>query len=160
MEANKGAGIFAIILGLILIIFPMISTEIISIIVGVSLIIGGISAISSGAALGFRNGISILVILIGFIMAILGFLFLFYIETLSVLVSLQFYIVGFLMLILGILGLVSHVNKASTISSALVTLFGVILIILAAFAMAQPIFVAIFLGVSLIIQGIALMISE
>ncbi|MBQ2352796.1 MAG: DUF308 domain-containing protein, partial [Methanobrevibacter sp.] len=48
MAVNKGAGIFAIILGLLFIIFPMFSSGLVSIIVGLSLLFFGLSAVFMG----------------------------------------------------------------------------------------------------------------
>ena len=48
MESNKNMGLLSIILGLIFIIFPMISEAVISIIIGLSLLFFGISAVYTG----------------------------------------------------------------------------------------------------------------
>lgn len=48
MGLNKSAGILSIILGLIFIIFPMFSAELISTIVGLSLLFFGVSAVFMG----------------------------------------------------------------------------------------------------------------
>ena len=48
MEQNKIAGILSIILGLIFIIFPIFSTGLVSILIGVSLIFLGIASVLAG----------------------------------------------------------------------------------------------------------------
>lgn len=161
MGINRTAGILSIILGLIFIIFPMFSAELVSIIVGLSLLFFGISA----AFMGFNmrpayGAFSLAAIIIGIIAIIFGFLFIFYIDALSFLIGIQFYIVGFIMIIFGIAGLISKMTSISTFSSILVFLMGIILIVLAAFAMDNPVYIAIIIGAVLIIEGIGLMMDD
>ena len=92
MFINRTAGILSIILGLIFMIFPMFSSDFISIIVGLSLLFFGISSVFMGW--NMRNDLdrfSTAFIIIGIIAIIFGFLFIFYIDALSFLVGLQFY---------------------------------------------------------------------
>lgn len=161
MGINRTAGILSIILGLIFIVFPMFSAELVSIIVGLSLLFFGISA----AFMGFNmrpayGAFSLAAIIIGIIAIIFGFLFIFYIDALSFLIGIQFYIVGFIMIIFGIAGLISKMTSISTFSSILVFLMGIILIVLAAFAMDNPVYIAIIIGAVLIIEGIGLMMDD
>ena len=156
MEFNKSAGLISIIIGLIFIIFPMFSAELISIIVGLSLLVFGISSLFMG--FNIRNDInklpSTLSIILGILAIIIGFMFIFYIDALSFLVGLQFYIIGFIMILLGITGVIARINTASTITSIFVALLGIVSIFLAIFALNQPVYIAIIIGVVLIIEGI------
>ncbi len=161
MDTEKGAGIFFLILGLIFILFPMFSAELISIIIGLSLVFFGISAAFMGYTLrDEQNGLSIGIVLIGIISIILGLLFIFYINGLSFLVAFQFYIVGFIMIIFGIAGLISKVTKISNFTSILVLLMGIVAIALGVFAANNPLFLAIIIGVVLIIEGIAYLLDD
>ena len=137
MFMNRTAGILSIIVGLIFMIFPMFSSEFISIIVGLSLLFFVISSVFMGW--NMRNdldGFSTAFIIIGIIAIIFGFLFIFYIDALSFLVGLQFYIVGFIMIVFGIAGLISKNKTLSTFASILVLLMGILAIVLAVFSMA------------------------
>ena len=161
MGINKTAGIISLILGLIFIIFPMFSSEMVSIIVGLSLLFFGISA----AFMGFNmrnqfNIFSTATIIIGIIAIIFGFIFLFYIDALSFLIGLQFYIVGFIMILFGITGLLSKMNRISAFTSILVLIMGIIAIALAVFSLNEPIYIAMIIGVVLIIEGVTLMLSD
>lgn len=161
MGINKSAGILSIILGLIFILFPMFSSELVSFIVGLSLLFFGISA----AFMGFnmRNSLrifSLATIIIGIIAIIFGFLFIFYIDALSFLIGLQFYIVGFIMIVFGITGLISKLTRVSKFSSILVLIMGIVLIALAIFALNNPIYIAIVIGVVLIIEGVGLILED
>ena len=91
MEPNKISGILSIILGLIFIIFPIFSTAALSILIGVSLIFFGIALVLSG--------FTALNIVIGVLTILVGLVFAFNIQALSVLFALQFYVIGILMII-------------------------------------------------------------
>lgn len=159
METTRMAGILSIVLGLIFIIFPMFSAGLVSLIVGLSLLFFGISA----AFLGWnmRNEVenvsSLIILAIGILAIIFGFLFIFYIDALSFLIGLQFYIVGFIMIIFGIAGLLSNVSRTSIFSSVLVLIMGILAIGIAIFTIEQPIYIAIIIGIALIIEGIFLL---
>ena len=161
MDYKKYAGISFIILGLIFILFPMFSSELVSIIVGLSLVFFGISAAFMGYTLKDRQKeVAITIILIGIISIILGLLFIFYINAISFLVAFQFYIVGFIMIIFGIAGLVSKASRISNFTSILVLLMGIVAIALGVFAGENPIFLAIVIGIVLIIEGIAYLLDD
>ena len=157
MHTNRIAGLISIILGLIFIVFPMFASGLISIIVGLSLLFFGISSAFMGWNMRRdHNSFSTAFIIIGLIAIIFGFLFLFYIDALSFLIGLQFYIVGFIMIIFGVAGLLSKMTRVSTFSSILVLLMGIVAIALAAFALSEPIYIAIIIGIVLIIEGVNL----
>ena len=62
------------------------------------------------------------------------------------------------MIVFGIAGLISKNKTLSTFASILVLLMGILAIVLAVFSMAQPIYIAIILGIVLIIEGINLIL--
>ena len=161
MGINKSAGIISIILGLIFIIFPMFSSELISIIVGLSLLFFGISTAFLGINMRQTfNTIAIATIIIGIMAVIFGFLFIFYIDALSFLVGIQFYLVGFIMILFGITGALSKMSRVSAFTSILVLLMGIISIALAIFALNEPIYIAMIIGAVLIIEGVTLILSD
>lgn len=162
MDGKKGMGLITIIVGLIFIIFPMFSESLISIIIGLSLLFFGISAAYTGLDMRkyANNTYSSLFIITGIIAIIFGFLFIFYIDALSFLVGIQFYLIGFIMIAFGVAGLLSRANTMSLFTSILVLIMGIIAIVLAAFSLAQPIYIAIIIGVILVIEGVALLLYE
>lgn len=161
MQINQIAGILSIVLGIIFIIFPMFSAGLVSVIVGLSLLFFGISSVFMGWNMrSYRDNFSTAFIIIGIIAVIFGFLFIFYIDALSFLYGLSFYIVGFIMIVFGIAGLLSKSKHISKLSSLLVLIMGIIAIALAAFAMANPAYIAIIIGIVLVIEGVALYISD
>lgn len=160
MDNQKTAGIFFLVLGLIFILFPMFSIGLVSIIVGLSLVFFGISAAFMGYTLKDNKVVAIAIILIGIISIILGLLFMFYINAVSFLVAFQFYIVGFIMILFGITGLISRASKISNFTSILVLLMGIVAIALAVFAGNNPLYLAIIIGVVLIIEGVAYLLDD
>ena len=64
------------------------------------------------------------------------------------------------MIVFGIGGLFSNMTRVSTFSSVLVLLMGILAIALAIFAINQPVYIAILIGIVLIIEGAALLISN
>jgi len=162
MDGNKTLGLISIIIGLIFIVFPIFSSDLISVIVGLSLLFFGISAVFFGWNMRSKYNymLSNTALIIGIIAVIFGFLFLFYIDALPFLVSIQFYIVGFIMIIFGITGFLSRVNNISNFTSILVFLMGIVAIALAIFAQSQPIFITMVLGAVLIFEGLGLYVSD
>ena len=148
----------------------MFSSDLISIIVGLSLLYFGICTAFMGFNMkrDFDNTIPNITIIIGIIAIIFGFLFLFYINALSFITGIQFYIVGFIMIVFGITGLISKMNRISAFTSILVLIMGIVAIALAIFIVAialaifalnQPIYIAIIIGVVLIIEGITMILD-
>lgn len=162
MNEKKTLGLISIIIGLIFIVFPIFSSDLISVIVGLSLLFFGISAVFFGWNMRntYNYMLSNTALIIGILSVIFGFLFLFYIDALPFLVSIQFYIVGFIMIIFGITGFLSRVNNISNFTSILVFLMGIVAIALAIFAQSQPIFITMVLGAVLIFEGLGLYVSD
>lgn len=161
MGVEKNAGILSIIVGLIFIIFPMFSASLVSVIVGLSLIFFGISAAFMGFNMRHETGyFGIGILIIGIIAAIFGILFIFYIDALSFLIGIQFYIVGFIMIIFGIMGMISRMTRFSAFTSILVLIMGIVMIALGVFAIDQPVYIAIIIGIVLIIEGISMILID
>ena len=147
MEPNKISGILSVILGLIFIIFPVLGTATVSILIGLSLIFLGIILILSG--------ITAINVVIGILAIIIGIIFICNIAALSFLFGLLFYVVGILLILTGIAGLISD-SPMPKIASVLIIILGIISFALGGLSIDQPVFAAILIGVSLIIEGIGL----
>ena len=151
MEPNKLAGILSIILGLIFIICPVLSTATLSIFIGLSLVFFGIALVVSGFT-AFN-------IIIGILAIIVGLRFIFNIEALSFIFGIQFYVIDIILVLGGIVGLVSD-SGISKIASVLIIILGIISFALGGFSIEQPLFAIILIGVALIIEGIGLYLIE
>lgn len=64
------------------------------------------------------------------------------------------------MIAFGIIGLVSKVTKISTFTSILVLIMGILAIVLAAYAISEPIYIAIIIGIVLILEGVNLFLFD
>ena len=160
MDSNKLAGILIIILGLIFMCFPIFSSILFSVIIGVSLLLLGISAIILGFGMMHENGsLAALTILLGIIAIIFGILFTFFVDAVSFLVSLQFYIIGIVMIAVGICGLIAKNDGKAKLMAVLVIILGVVCFFIAAFAMAEPLYIAIIVGIVLVLEGILMLIE-
>ena len=151
MEPNKLAGILSIILGLIFIVCPVLSTATLSIFIGLSLVFFGIALVVSGFT-AFN-------IIIGILAIIVGLIFIFNIEALSFIFGIQFYVIGIILVLGSIVGLVSD-SGISKIASVLIIMLGIISFALGGFSIEQPLFAIILIGVALIIEGIGLYLIE
>ena len=161
MESNKYAGILIIILGLIFMCFPVFSSVVFSVIIGVSLLFLGIATVLLGCDMIHENGsLAALTILIGIIGIILGILFAFYIDAVAVLVSLEFYILGFIMILFGICGLFAKNDGKAKIMALLIIILGIVAVLIAVFALAEPIYIAIIVGIVLVMEGILLLFDD
>ena len=63
------------------------------------------------------------------------------------------------MIVFGITGLLSQMTRFSKFTSVLVLIMGILAIVLGAFSLNQPIYIAIIIGIVLIIEGIAMILE-
>lgn len=158
MNSNQYAGILIILLGLIFMCFPVFSSVLFSVIIGVSLLFLGIAAIFMGWDMRHASkSYATLTILLGIIGIILGILFTFYIDAISFLVSFEFYILGFIMIAVGICGLIAKNDAKAKIMAILIIILGLVSCFIAAFALAEPIYIAIIVGIVLVLEGILML---
>lgn len=160
MDSNKYVGILIIILGLLFMCFPIFTSVLLSVIIGVSLLLLGISAIVLGFDMRQDNGsISAIIILFGILALILGILFTFYIDAVAFLVSFEFYILGIIMIIAGISGLIAKNDIKAKIMALIIIILGFVSFYVAVFAIAEPLYIAIIVGIVLVLEGIMVLIE-
>ena len=162
MLTEKIAGLLYIIFGLLLIIFPIFSSAFISLMIGFALVCFGMTALSMGILLSDSNTstYSYLSMLIGIISILLGILFMFFLNALTVLTSLQFYIAGFIMMVYGLMGIMYLNDKRYTVRSIIILILGILTVVLAVFAATQPVLIAIIIGVALIVEGVYILVID
>ncbi len=157
MENKTIVGILAIIFGLLIMIFPFISQLVLAVMAGIGILILGVYFIIAGANVwNYSKASSIVYIILGILGLIVGIMLLGNVLLFDLLVSLYFYIAGFMLLFAGIAGLISRTATITKGAAALMSILGIITLILGYFALLSPLYVAIILGISLIIDGIAL----
>ena len=159
MDNKKLLGIIFLILGLIFVIYPIYSAEVVSIILGLCLISFGFAELINGFyTWDLLTSIAAIKIIVGIIAILFGILFIYSIEGLAFIIGYQFYIIAFIMIFVGILGLVSE-STMSKLASIVILIIGIIAVILAVFSVAQPLYAAVLLGIGLIIDGVCLLID-
>ena len=155
MKSNKIWAILSIILGLILIIFPMFSSNLISILIGAIVLIFGVGLCYSGIiSKEISTAFSSIAAVFGVVMIILGLAFIFGTNALSFLVGLQFYIIGFILIIVSAIGLLGGLPIQKT-SSIITLILGIVILFIAIFAANNPILITIILGIALIANGVS-----
>jgi uncharacterized membrane protein HdeD (DUF308 family) len=160
MDFRKVLGILFIILGLIFAIYPVYSAGAVSLIAGISLIVFGFASIVDGFTLWSRiTHASAINILIGICAILLGILFIYRIDALSFVIAFNFYLIAFILIISGITGIIFGPDALSKLASVLILILGFVVVYLAAFAIANPLYSAIIVGICLILEGITFFAS-
>jgi uncharacterized membrane protein HdeD (DUF308 family) len=149
---NVLIGILAIILGLIVILFPLISVVTLSHIVGIGIIFIGIWLIAQGLKSGsLVTGAVSLIFAIFAIM--LGIVFIGDIKAFAFFTFAAIYIVGFFIILAGLVSLISGEGLKGKAIGALGILIGILFIVIGTY-MGNPFVLAATIGAFLIIAGI------
>lgn len=160
MDFKKVLGILFIILGLIFAIYPLYSAEAVSWIAGICLITFGFASIIDGFSIWSRMAhVSLINILLGICAILFGLLFIYQIDALSFIVGFHFYLIAFLLIFSGIFGIFFAEDTKSRLISLLILILGIVTVYLAFAAIAQPLYVAIIVGICLIMEGILFLAS-
>lgn len=159
MENKTIIGIIAIILGFIILIFPFASNFALSVVFGVAFIILGIYYfLASGHAWNISKGSTVAYIILGILSIICGYILLFNVMFFDLLVSVYLYVFGFMLIIFSIMRLLQNgYNKGL---AALNLILGIITVALGFFALLGPVYVAIIIGIALIVDGFGVAIGE
>jgi uncharacterized membrane protein HdeD (DUF308 family) len=161
MDYNKVLGVLFIILGLIFIAFPLYSTATVSVIAGICLITFGFASIIDGFSVwSMMAHVSVIKILIGICAMLFGLLFIYEISALSFIFAYQFYLVAFVLIFAGISGIFFAADTTSRLISVLLLILGIVAVYLAFISIAQPLYVAIIFGISLIMEGVLFLTSN
>lgn len=154
MKVNKNVliGILAIILGLIIIIFPLISVFTINQIAGIGIILLGIWALIQSFKTGsMASGTAGLII--AFFAFAFGVVFILDIKALEFFTFLALYIVGFFIILAGFTGLISGKGVKEKFVGVLGLIFGVLFMAVGSLV-ANPLVIAAIIGAFLIIVGL------
>ena len=154
MNYTKILGILLIILGVLFIAYPLASAGVVSIMAGISLISFGLVVMFNAFTLwSLSTGRSILELIMGFLLILLGFLFFVDLAPLAFLTAYTFYLIAIILIIIGILGIING-EGTSKWASALILIFGIIFFIMGILSINNPLFIVILIGVCLIVRGI------
>ncbi|CDG64488.1 MAG: hypothetical protein PWQ15_1908 [Methanobacterium sp.] len=151
---NVALGIVAIILGLIVIAFPLVSVYTFSILAGLGVFVLGIWFLVQGfSGWNISKGTSVLNLILGILAIIVGIGLVGSIAELSFLVSFILYLAGFFLIMSGLITLFAGEGGPAKGVGILGILMGIIYIILGLYAL-DPLYLAIIIGIWLIISGI------
>lgn len=154
LQRNVFVGILAILLGIIVIIFPLISVSTLSVLAGVGIIFLGIWLLVQSYKNWAKNlAAGVASLILAFFAIALGIVFLGNIPALSFITFLALYIVGFFLIITGLTALFSESGVKAKGIGALGVIFGLLFMIMGIYV-GNPLFLAIILGAFLIIAGI------
>lgn len=157
MDNKTILGIIAVILGILIIAFPIASQLVLSVFAGLGFFILGIYYLLEGASFWQSSKWSSAgYIILGILGIILGFMLFLDVFLFDVLIAFYIYIIGFMLLIAGILGLVSRYENISKASSAIMLILGIVVVAIGFLAIENPLFVSLIIGISLILDGITL----
>ncbi|MCL2687349.1 MAG: DUF308 domain-containing protein [Methanobrevibacter sp.] len=161
MENKTIIGILAIIFGILIMVFPFISQEVLSAMAGIGILILGIYFLIAGPSVwSLSKAASILYIIIGILGLLAGIMLIGNVLLFGALVSLYLYITGVMLLFGGLIGLLARSDMMTKAAAVLMMILGIITIVLGYFALLSPIYVAIILGISLVIDGISMVIGD
>ncbi|MCL2115752.1 MAG: DUF308 domain-containing protein [Methanobrevibacter sp.] len=161
MEKKMIMGILTVILGLVILVFPLMSQFVLSIIFGIGILILGMYLLAMGANSWNDSKVATIVYLIlGFMAFMMGIMLLGNILLFDLLVGFYLYIIGFMLLFTGIMGLFTRSTTLIKGAAGLMALFGLLTLILGYFALLDPAYVSIILGITLIIDGISIAIGN
>jgi uncharacterized membrane protein HdeD (DUF308 family) len=150
-------GIMAIILGLLVLIFPLFTVFTASVLVGFAIIFLGIWLIAqSFGAWSVSKGASIAYLILGIIAIVVGIGLFGSILAFSALASLLLYVAGFFLIIAGIMSFFTKEGTTNKGIGGFGIILGILYIILAYYAL-NPYYLAVIIGIWLIIDGITLL---
>ena len=155
-ERNMLMGILAIILGIIVIAFPLISVFTLSVLVGIGILFLGIwFLIQTFRVWDYSKGASIAYLILGIIAIVAGIGMIGNIYALSFLASFLIYLAGFFLLFSGILTLFTGEGGAVKGIGGLGIILGILFLIIGIYAL-NPYYLALLIGIWLIFDGIGL----
>ncbi|KZX17376.1 hypothetical protein MBCUT_02440 [Methanobrevibacter cuticularis] len=161
MENKSIIGVLAVIFGILIIVFPFTSQIVFAVIAGIGIVVFGVYLLVMGASFwSLSKAASVAYVILGILALILGLMLLGNAFLFDLLVSFYLYVTGFLLLFTGFIGLFSRAHVVTKGSAALMGILGILTIVLGYFALLSPVYVAIIIGVSLIVDGIAVAMGD
>jgi uncharacterized membrane protein HdeD (DUF308 family) len=155
--AKKILGVLAIILGILVMVFPFVSIDLLSFAMGIAVLALGIYWIVKGIGEWKENkAITIFYIILGIFAILFGLVLTGNLPAFEIIVSMSLYILGFLLILGGLVGLLSNNATLSRFSGALFIVLGIVLLGFGYMSLHDPLYVAIVVAIALIVEGLAL----
>jgi len=157
---KMGSAIILIILGLIVLAFPLIGLVPAAVLTGFLVLILGLGLLFGGIAeMGESAGLGILEIILGIIAFILGIGFIFNSALFSFAVAWIVIIVGLFLIIVGLIQMISK-SGGSRWAGLVPLIIGILYIILGYLVKTDPLVLGILIGLWLLIMGIMMLFQR
>lgn len=155
MEQKSIIGILAIIFGILIMVFPFVGLTALSVIAGIAVLLFGVMLAVEGTHIwGESKAMSLAYIIFAVLALFLGIQLVGNPLLIVGLSALYFYIAGFFLIITGVFGIFSRDALMNRGSAGLIVILGILTIALGYLSLLNPIYLAIILGVGLVIDGI------
>jgi len=154
-------GILAIVLGILLIVFPFVGTLSLTYIAGILLLLLGIYFLVVGMHIWSASKISSAInIILGILAIVLGGLVIGNILVFSFLIGYYLWILAFLLVLTGLNGLLTRGSTIGRTSSIVLILCGILSLIWGVLAIENPMYVGVLIGIGLIVDGIYFILAK
>lgn len=155
-----GSAIVLIILGIIVMAFPLVGVIPAAVLTGFLVLVLGLGLLFSGIVeMGESAGLGILEILLGIIALVLGIGFIFNPALFSFVAGLIVYIVGIFLIIVGIIGVITKAGD-SRWNGVIALIIGLLYVIVGTLFASNPVYLGILIGLWLLIMGIMMLFSN
>ena len=156
---KMGSALILIILGLIVIAFPLLGVVPLSVLTGFAVLFLGIGLLLTGAtSMGESAAMGIVELILGFLALILGIGFIFNPHLFSFVAALFVFIAGIFLIIAGIVAIATKLT--GTRWTGLVALILGIIYIIVAVYVANPFYLGMLIGLWLLITGIIMLFQK
>jgi uncharacterized membrane protein HdeD (DUF308 family) len=157
---KMGSAIILIILGLIVLAFPLIGVVPAAVITGFLVLVLGLGFLFAGISeMGESAGLGILEIILGIIALVLGIGFIFNPGLFSFVAGLIVWIVGIFLIIAGIVGIITKAGN-SRWNGVLALIIGLLYVIVGSLFASNPVYLGILIGLWLLIMGIMMLFTK
>lgn len=154
-----GTALILIVLGLIIIAFPLLGVIPFSVLTGLAVLFLGVGLIATGiTSMGQSTALGIVELTLGVLAIILGIGFIFNPGLFSVVAAVFVFIAGLFLIISGIVALATKVG-GNIWTGVIALILGIIYIIVAIYV-ANPLYLGILIGIWLLITGILTLLQK
>lgn len=159
-ERNVLLGILAILLGLVVMAFPLLSVFVVADIVAIGIIFIGVWLLAQSIVTWSTNkGVSIAALILGILGIVVGIGLFGKVIAFSILIGMIIYIGGLLLILSGILSLLSGKGSGGRWGGVLGIVLGILYIIIGLYAL-NPFYLAVLIGIWLILTGLFMIIGS
>jgi membrane protein HdeD len=159
MDRKNGSALVLIVLGLIIIAFPVLGVVPFAVLTGIAVLFLGVGLIAAGlATLDDNRGMGIVELTLGVLAIILGVGFIFNPSLFSFVASVFVFIAGLFLIISGIVALSTRVG-GNIWTGLIAIILGIVYLLVAVF-IANPFYLGLLIGLWLLITGILMLFQD